>query len=277
MMRRSMVCASGLAALAALALATGCGSSGGVSSAVGGTSAPWLVLDLGDGSVSAHGAAPDLSLGEYRDRLIAFRRLGPGRIAVGSEAGSWAHQDDELAGTAGHGVCYMAALELTRAQWRRLAGTEPWLGTFPDPGDAGDLPAVCLSATAVGRVLGAWRGREATTRLRLPTATEWEAAARPAGSGLFPWGDDHEIATAAAWAWTADTGASAGPRAVGTLRGDARGLHDVCGNAWELTADGTLRGGGWCDPLSLARTANHQDILADTPHEGAGARLCLVP
>ncbi|MCK6490426.1 MAG: formylglycine-generating enzyme family protein [Planctomycetes bacterium] len=256
---------------------SGTAVTGGAAQAVAATAAPWLVLDLATGTVSARDALPDLPQPAYRDRLMAFRRIEAGAVALGAPAGAWARQADELPASAAHGAFYIAALEVTRAQWRRLAGGEPWRAAFPpSSADRDDLPALCLTAAELRRVLPAWRGQQGTTRLALPDPVQWEAAARPPGAGAFPWGDDHGPA-AQAWAWTADSEGGGAPRPVGTLAADARGLHDLCGNAWELTSDGSLRGGGWCDPLSLARVANRQAILDDTPHEGAGARLVLVP
>ena len=55
------------------------------------------------------------------------------------------------------------------------------------------------------------------------------------------------------------------------------GLYDMHGNSWELTNEGSLRGGSWHDPATLARASNGNPIESDTPHALAGARLVYLP
>lgn len=265
-----------LTVVVSLVLTMGCGGQGGLQGDVAGTLAPWLVVDLASGEGTPYAEAPDLTDPVFTDRCVVFRRITAGGAVSGQTAGSFARQTDEVAGHLSHPDFYVAALELTRAQWRRLAGTEPWRVAFPpSAADRDDLPALCLTFQDATHFLVAWHGVSGS-RLALPTPTQWEAAARVDG-GIYPWGDDHRPMTARVWAVTAETGGRDGPQPVGSLRADARGLHDLCGNAWELTADGGIRGGGWCDALSLARPANRVEILPDTPHEGVGVRLVYVP
>jgi formylglycine-generating enzyme required for sulfatase activity/tRNA A-37 threonylcarbamoyl transferase component Bud32 len=87
---------------------------------------------------------------------------------------------------------------------------------------------------------------------RLPTAHEWEVAARQGGRALYPWGSD---APSCARANLAGCG--------GTTRAVTRGATatELAGNVWEWTADGTperreIRGGSFYDPAHALRTSN---------------------
>ncbi|MCK6490119.1 MAG: SUMF1/EgtB/PvdO family nonheme iron enzyme [Planctomycetes bacterium] len=245
----------------------------GVPAAIDQTRAQWQVVDLASGQVSAAAALPGLA-GDpaYRDRLMAFRLVPGGAVALGG--GAFARQDDELARTAVVASVYVAACECTRAQWRRIAGDAPWDAVRPVLPAGEDLPATGLSFVRVGAALAAWNagGRP---RLGLPAAEQWEAAARAGSTASFPWGEDRRASVAAAWAVTWESGAA--PRAVGGRQANAWGLHDVCGNAAELVADGSARGGGWADPLSLARPANRWLVEPDTGHAQVGVRLVYLP
>ncbi len=82
---------------------------------------------------------------------------------------------------------------------------------------------------------------------RLPTSEEWELACRAGDARAYPWGDD--------WDEHATSHRDYGPRctlAVGICpRGvNPLGLHDLCGNVWQWTADErgdqrVVRGGAW--------------------------------
>ncbi|MCK6491141.1 MAG: formylglycine-generating enzyme family protein [Planctomycetes bacterium] len=276
--------------IAACALIAGCGTGSGGGSAIPGvaggtgvaggvadTRAAWQVVDLASGLATPQAAVPDLAANPaYRDRLMAFRLVPGGAAALGQAPGSFARQEDEPPRTALVAPCYLAAFECTRAQWRRLGGGAPWedpaLATLAGSGD--DLPAIALGPAAAQAGLAAWNAGHGP-HLALPSADEWEAAARAGGGGAYPWGDEHRASAVAAWAVTAEGGATA-PQPVGRRLANALGLHDLAGNVWELTADGWVRGGSWADPLSLARCANRREIPADG-WATAGLRLVWRP
>lgn len=248
------------------------GPGDGLVSDVAGTTAPWLVLDLATGRVVGRQEPPAIADDGMRDRYLAFRRIGSGSTRIGT--GAVARQDDEVVRQAGHGAYYIAVCELTRAQWRRLAGSEPWLAQ-PIVAGAGDgLPALGVSWDDAQAMLTAVRLADGA-RLRLPNAVEWEVAARAGSAASFPWGEGDTAGMAGRYALTAETGAAPAP--VASLAPNAFGLYDMCGNAWELTADGTIRGGSWEDALVLARPANHAEIEPDTRHESVGLRLVYAP
>jgi formylglycine-generating enzyme required for sulfatase activity len=267
--------------LIATSCSIGSGSGAGDGSGLGaaaGASAPWLIVDLASGRFTPATTVAHLTTSPaYRDALVVFRRVDLGSVRLGQAVGSPGHQADEATSTATAAPFYIAAFELTRAQWRRLAGTQPWTTQLPVPsGSSDDLPATGMSFDQVRSTLAAWNAGHATL-VALPSAQQWEAAARAGSAAVFPWGDDPDPRLAAAYACTWDTGAPTGPNAVNTLQPNALGLYHVCGNVWEFTDDGAIRGGSWGDALALARPANQAEIEPGTGHETVGLRLVYRP
>ncbi|MCK6490126.1 MAG: SUMF1/EgtB/PvdO family nonheme iron enzyme [Planctomycetes bacterium] len=248
---------------------------GGVSASADAVRGEWQLLDLVSGAQQPLASLPDLAANPaYRGALVAFRRLQPGG-ALGSPAGAFARQDDEPPqAVAADRAYYLGACELTRAQWRVLAGSEPWRGLPGEQAGGDDLPALGVSLVAVQAALTRWNAGH-SARLALPQPWQWELAARAGSTASFPWGEDRRAAVAALHAVTAESGGA--PRPVGGRQANAFGLHDLCGNAWELTADGTIHGGSWADALALARPANRAAILPDSVHATVGVRLVLIP
>ncbi len=106
-------------------------------------------------------------------------------------------------------------------------------------------PAVCISwedATAYVSWLSGRTGLD----YRLPSAAEWEYAARAGTNAPYYWGDDTavqclyangaDMATDFPWRTTCNDG---NPRTslVGSYQANAFGLHDMIGNAWEWVRD----------------------------------------
>lgn len=247
------------------------GGDTGVVDAAATTRATWQILDLTTGAVSSSevvpGTAADLG---YRDTKMLFRLVPAGPAVLGQAPGTLGRQADEAASAVTLPPFYIGVFEVTRAQWRRLAGTQPWVG-LPGPVEQrDDLPATGVSFAALQIALATH-----ATRLALPQAGQWEAAARAGTATVFPWGDDPRASVAGRYAATADTGNALRP--VGSLTANALGLYDVCGNAWEFTADGGLCGGSWADALILARPANRAAIESNTVHPAIGVRLVFTP
>ena len=126
--------------------------------------------------------------------------------------------------------------------WEEVAGRS-WLNlAFPQ---TVRHPAVCVSwndATAYVR----WLSEQAGMDYRLPSAAEWEYAARAGASTPWYWGDSTEAqcrnangadeATDFPWRAGCNDG-YAKTSLVGLFQANAFGLHDVLGNAWEWVQD----------------------------------------
>jgi formylglycine-generating enzyme required for sulfatase activity len=252
---------------------------GGSTDFLDATRADWQTLDLESGRL-APVVAPDPAA--CTDRFILFRRLPAHTAAIG--AGAFARQDDEQTMAVAVPATYIAALELTRAQWRRLAGGEPWRQLTPAAVAGSDvdddrLPAVGISPALATAVLATWNNTHAV-RLRLPSSTLWEAAARAGTATTWPWGEDRRGSVRDAHAVTWDGNRAAGtwgPRPVGGRLANAWGFQDVCGNVWELIDDGRAAGGSWADAGSLARPANRLALDAQAQLPMVGLRLALEP
>ncbi|MBP5544059.1 MAG: formylglycine-generating enzyme family protein [Kiritimatiellae bacterium] len=113
---------------------------------------------------------------------------------------------------------------------------------------------------------------------RLPTATEWEYAARGGLRGRrFPWGDTISHAKANYYGcpsgyYSYDLSSGFHPRyldsisypntaPVASFSPNGYGLYDMAGNVWEWTttasgSDGDVRGGGWYDECRCCRCGN---------------------
>jgi eukaryotic-like serine/threonine-protein kinase len=108
---------------------------------------------------------------------------------------------------------YIDRTEVSNAAWARFKGT----GAPADP----DLPVVNITIQEA-RDYAAWAGK------RLPTAQEWEKAARGTDGFLYPWGDTADAARANV--------NSAGPQQVGAFAEFASPFQTVqmIGNVWEF-------------------------------------------
>lgn len=122
--------------------------------------------------------------------------------------------------------------------------------------------------------------REAGRRYRLPTAAEWEFAARAGSKDLWCFGSDRKRLTE--YAWFGFDRADQRPHHVGRKKPNSFGLYDMYGNVWEwcadldprnpiaesdVAADGAriIRGGGW---MSEPRHCNSVYWEADPPSVG---------
>ena len=105
---------------------------------------------------------------------------------------------------------------------------QEWGGMKP-PEDLLDLPVVGVNHTAAAE-FAKWRGK------RLPTSTEWEAAARRPDGRAFPWGDEMQAELCNV--------RGSGPRVLTKVKHyedgcSADGCYDLIGNAWEWTTEVT--------------------------------------
>lgn len=98
-------------------------------------------------------------------------------------------------------------------------------------GEEPDQPAVTMTQYSAQQYTK-WLSLVTGQQYRLPTEAEWEYAARAGATTAYGWGDD--IDGIEDYAWFFDN-ADLGPLAVGTKKPNAFGLHDMFGNAAELT------------------------------------------
>lgn len=128
---------------------------------------------------------------------------------------------------------------------------------------------------------------------RLPTETEWEAAARGGSKEAFSFGPSETGAEAYAWL---ETNSGEIPHPVGTKKPNKYGLWDMHGNVWEWVSDvynkayyaarparnpqgpdsGTehvIRGGSWASDAYSARSGNRAGTIK--PNDDIGFRCSL--
>ncbi|MFJ9028069.1 SUMF1/EgtB/PvdO family nonheme iron enzyme [Streptomyces sp. NPDC102274] len=138
----------------------------------------------------------------------------------------------------------------------------------------GSYPATCVSWWSAF-AFAAFEGK------RLPTALEWEAAARGTDGRLFPWGDDsegasvncadtwvgHPVVTFHAWqqefAQRALRTAWVTPVEERPTNRSPYGIEDMAGNVWEWTStslddpgEAVLCGGSYDNPIRAVQTSS---------------------
>lgn len=156
---------------------------------------------------------------------------------------------------------------------------KPWTDRLRDPDyyrdpKYDDHPAVCVNWWSA-YAFAAFEGK------RLPTALEWEAAARGTDGRLFPWGDDPDgapvncadtwvgrpVVTFQAWQrhFTGDTArrAQATPAHDRPANRSPFGVTDMVGNVWEWTStslddpgEAVICGGSYDNPLRAVQTSS---------------------
>jgi hypothetical protein len=141
----------------------------------------------------------------------------------------------------------------------------------PDKGD--DKPVTNVTRESVDKFIELLNSSEKTTRYRLPTAAEWEHAARAGSVGDYFFfdfeGRDERLLRRYAWYWHGSRSKNLQP--VGKLRPNPWGLYDVYGNAAEMTAEGAYRGGDF-QSQSLD-CSSRSSISSGSPSGNLGFRL----
>jgi len=164
---------------------------------------------------------------------------------------------------------YMAAHEVTQAQWQAVMGFNP--STYKDP----RRPVENVTWLETQGFLEELNRIEGTNKYRLPSEAEWEYAARAGSKGQYFFGDD--VGQLSRYAWF-DANSKIGTQAAGRSRPNPWGLYDMYGNVWEWVqdcwhedytgapSDSRVWGGGDCSQRVLrgGGWANQADYLGST-------------
>jgi formylglycine-generating enzyme required for sulfatase activity len=180
---------------------------------------------------------------------------------------------------------WMSKTEITRRQWSRVMGSQPWADHEAD--NQLDVPAAWVTwkdAAEFAKTLA----EEGEPACRLPSENEWEYACRAGEATLFPFGDDP--AGLDECAWYRGTAPDGKPRPVAGKKPNAWGLCDMLGNAWEWCADPyggesavegvdlrVIRGGAANQPATFTRPTVRMGRLVTEPGARVGFRIVREP
>ena len=154
-----------------------------------------------------------------------------------------------------------------------------WVNGEPPLGRE-DHPVVLVSH-ADAQAFAAWLSAETDRHFRLPTAAEWEKAARGDDGRTFPWGDDYDPARLNSHDIGPFDTTEVGEYPLG---GSPYGVLDAAGQVleWTATAAGSgagadrylVKGGSWDDKgCGICRPAARHSRPAEIKHILIGFRL----
>jgi formylglycine-generating enzyme required for sulfatase activity len=139
----------------------------------------------------------------------------------------------------------------------------------PVPAGPADLPVVNVTV-AQARAYAQWKGK------RLPTALEWERAARGIDGNRFPWGD----ATDPSRANVRDNPVLSQHVLMPVRSFAASPLFQLVGNAWEIVEGASapeIRGGSFNTPLADAATSQGKPVPENYSADDVGFRCARNP
>ncbi len=136
---------------------------------------------------------------------------------------------------------YLAKHEVTQAQWQRVMQSNP--SEFKGE----NLPVTNVSWNDAQKFIEELNARERINTYRLPTEAEWEYAARARTKTAYSFGNDPGLLKKYGWY---DDNSDGKIHAVGQLKENPWGLHDMHGNVWEWVEDwyGKYPSGSQSDP-----------------------------
>jgi sulfatase modifying factor 1 len=190
-------------------------------------------------------------------------------------------------------------------EWRHRAENN-----WENPGfvQTGSHPVTCTSWNDA-KAYVAWLSAKTGQRYRLPSASEWEYAARAGGAAAQPWGADGSDACVNAnvadqsaahrfpgWAVFACNDGFVQTSPVGSFKANSFGLNDMLGNVFQWTedcwnadykgapidgaarmsgdcAERELRGGSWFSTPSFVRANYRNHFGVDYRTSSVGIRL----
>ncbi len=195
---------------------------------------------------------------------------------------------------------WMAAREVTQAEYERLMGRNPSQYTGDDqcPVERVNWQEALDYCRALNqRELAAGRLPDGYT-FRLPTEAEWEYACRAGTTTRFSYGDDRGYFETPDYAWCSYNSNSA-THPVGTRKPNKWGLFDMHGNVWEWCLNdwtgaypggsmtnavsapqGSLRvarGGSWLYDPRFCRSSNRDSYGMLNRCSDVGFRVVLAP
>jgi formylglycine-generating enzyme required for sulfatase activity len=212
--------------------------------------------------------------------------------------------DEFRAFVAATGRDMQGGCDIYDGNWRRRPDS-----SWENPGFAqtGSHPVTCASWNDAA-AYAAWLSKTTGHRYRLPSASEWEYAARAGGATVLPWADASGACAAANVAdqsaarrypgWTVfgcdDGFAFTAP--VGSFEANAFGLNDMLGNVFQWTedcwradyagapingsartggdcSDHELRGGSWFSTPAYVRANYRNHFAADYRTSSVGIRV----
>jgi formylglycine-generating enzyme required for sulfatase activity len=190
---------------------------------------------------------------------------------------------------------WLGKYEVTQREYSAVVGKNPshFIGNLDCPVEkvrfteaAAFCSAVTLRERQAGRLTAAYE-------YRLPTEAEWEYACRAGTTNFYSFGDDASQADQYAWTMENSEGKT---HPVGQKRPNPWGLYDMHGNVWEWCSDWfakfpladvrdpvgptqgkfkVFKGGGWNNPIELARSPNRMMMVATNGIHFTGFRLAL--
>ena len=228
---------------------------------------------------------------------IAFSWIPEGRMVFGADLPAlpgafpglreeWVGDEADRPPYSGGGF-WMSRTEISRGDWKRIMGTEPWRDRGRDERGDDSLPATWVTleeARAFAKALGEVEGRV----FRLPSEDEWEYACRAGASTIFYFGDAPEQLVE--HAWFRGNAPDGMPRDVAGLQPNPWGLFDMLGNVWEWcdsaydtggvktrrNAEGVVKGGAANQPALFCRPGTRLGRPADQSGPRVGFRIVLA-
>ncbi len=217
--------------------------------------------------------------GEYRTVMVQAGDFEAGSIDGDKKAGS-----KEVKHTVSLEAFEMSAAPVTNAQYAAYifaTGSEDYPEYLSNPDYNKALQPVIGVSYEDALSYAAWLSEQTGDTYRLPTADEWEKAARAGQQVIYPWGNDDPSKKKNAN--YNKNGKFRGPSPVGSFAEgtNAWGLVDMSGNVWEWTSSADpesdslniVKGGSWMDGPTELRISNFKTAPASEKSNEVGFRL----